>query len=469
MPIRSGNPLAAALAQSNDIQTGLANVFAPFSPINTMQAGLLKAQTDLASTKAQVERDELAAKQPLYAAQTQNQLSQVTEHNSAASLNNAQRDKVSLDMQIRTGQWAAQKRTAANLEGIGVDPARAALTQDALISAQDSSAKQVAGAITELAQLAPFTGKPGDQVFPGVGDRQFPKAAPQPPQSVPFLPQVQPVTPFSSATGAFSSIIPQMPQEAAAPKPLLGPTGDLTAVPTAPAPQANAGYTVGSNGAISIPVAKSVTSNPTLLKLADEASSLGNSSYGVYREAQRLNNPESLKKAVNPLGDGMLGNALDWMQQSSTDPGVQDRLAFKNFKVNDWLTKSSKLKGAITEAEGAQLRSGQPGSQASAEVKSNWLNNVGYYAKMEADWQAANQEALQTGTARPIPTRWKEDYIQQNPPPALAGVGADKPTAPASGASASDELVPVIDPTGNPGRVLRSKLPEALKRGFKQK
>lgn len=387
--------------------------------------------------KLGLERQETTAKLPVFAAQANNQNAEAAEHNAKARQNDLVGQSLQRQMQAQNGLGDAVSAA------YGVNPAVGKAIQQVAIASNDSNSKQIGDMISNLGRLNPQTANPGESVFWAPGDWRMPQPPAQ--QGGSLVPQSQ--VPFSQGGGMGGQ----------------APVGLGTAIQ-----QGQSGpVTVGN--VTTVPGNKGTTSNPTLLKLADEASNLGNSAYGVYRESQRLNNPESLANSVNPLGDGMLGNALDFVQQAMGSTSAQDRLAFKNFKVNDFLTKAAPMKGSLTEMEGAILRSGQPGSNAAQEVKSNWLQNVGYYAKLESDWQAANQEALQAGQPRPIPNRWKADYMAQNPPPEMAFKGSKPSGASAAASGASSELVAVTSPDGKPYKIPASNLEAALARGFKKR
>lgn len=89
--------------------------------------------------------------------------------------------------------------------------------------------------------------------------------------------------------------------------------------------------------------------------------------------------------------------------------------------ILDWLTKSTLLKGAITERETAQLRASQPPAYASAENKKQWLEALAWASEREALWNNIRAESAKSGTMTPNVLEWSAQYETQNPRPALLG------------------------------------------------
>lgn len=83
MPIRS-NPLAA-INQSQSIADAITNVGQTFSPVNTMQMGLLQAKQREIDAKIANDATELKLKTPVYAGQAANQQAQAGMHDQQAS------------------------------------------------------------------------------------------------------------------------------------------------------------------------------------------------------------------------------------------------------------------------------------------------------------------------------------------------------------------------------------------------
>ena len=481
MPIRSGNPLAAAFAQSNDIQQGLGNLFAPFSPVNTMQAGLLKAQTDLAQTKADIERKQFGLeeqKQPYtlnvlsaHAAAEQARAKQELAH---GGLYEAQTQQI-------TRQWDAQKQLPKLATAVGMTPDEGSLFGAIVQSSGDSNANNIASALNAVGRRNVEKGAQGEQLFFAPGDPRVPKAAPQPQQSVPFLPQVQPVTPFSSANGAFSSIIPQLPQEAVASKPLIGPSGDLTAAPQAPiqpAVQANPGYTVSGN-TVSVGGNPGKTMTP-LNKAKDEYWGKAIGEYQAKGTAAEV--AANLAKIDNTIGK--LKNDKTLTGVSGITTGMIPDPINRGIGNNDAVDARESMESAVSDTLRATLGAAFTEKEGTRTLKlafnpmASPAENI-RRAKLTRDLLASKTKIMEDATEYAdthngsmegfkAPSVGSHKDFNDELEAAIKS-GKSELAAPASGAGASDDLVPVIDPNGKSGRVLRSKLPEALKRGFKQK
>lgn len=184
-------------------------------------------------------------------------------------------------------------------------------------------------------------------------------------------------------------------------------------------------------GVVSVPMGREpMGTKSQTFKSFQQFSEDAQTAQGLADRAAALSRPEILQASVNPVASiPGVGAAYDWIQQSSGDPRAQAKIALRDFMVKDWLQKSTLLKGAITERETTMLRASQPGENAAPNIKKNFLDNVGYYARMEAAWNEANARALQNQQPQPIPSEWKAAYAAQNPPPAMPGVFEGKQDA----------------------------------------
>jgi hypothetical protein len=90
---------------------------------------------------------------------------------------------------------------------------------------------------------------------------------------------------------------------------------------------------------------------------------------------------------------------------------------FQSILTGDWLNKSTVLKGAITEREGAELRKDQPSLGASPEAIKMWLEKVGYLSQMDAEFNQLNLKRIEAGMPPIGSLEFKFAYASKVPAP----------------------------------------------------
>lgn len=112
---------------------------------------------------------------------------------------------------------------------------------------------------------------------------------------------------------------------------------------------------------------------------------------------------ESVSKRLIGMNDGNRSNLINQYQTILT---------------GDWLSKSGLLKGAITEAEGRELRKDQPGLGDNPDAIKGWLERVAYVSQMRAEHDSLNQQRTEQGLPPVNSLDFKRAYAAQVPPPA---------------------------------------------------
>jgi hypothetical protein len=269
-----------------------------------------------------------------------------------------------------------------------------------------------------------------------------------------------------------------------APLPASDPNGFTSPAPAAPAPQAQAP---------AAPAAPSVAdafggSNPQ--QQAQRPRSVGNAVVlPQNQKGQQWGTASSRAKSADKYGEAadiagsvaakanglidsagqlhMSGGGIPGVEQVakfmiSADPKQAGRAdlinQFQSILTGDWLNKSTVLKGAITEREGAELRKDQPSLGASSEAIKRWLEKVGYLSQMDAEFNQFNMKRAESGLPPIGALEFKSAYASKIPPPKnlkLSYASATKggeiqqaispQTAPAQASSGAPAVGSVID------------------------
>jgi hypothetical protein len=159
-------------------------------------------------------------------------------------------------------------------------------------------------------------------------------------------------------------------------------------------------------------------------KYTDAASVAGDlqaTAEGLANRSKNLHISMGGIPVLEGLQTAIIGRNPQKAQQSS------DLGTFQELLTRNWLDKSSILKGAITEREGAELRKGQPTVGDSPEKIQMWLGKVGWFAGMKAQMDNINAQRTAAGQAPVDPISFKQYYVSKVPPPQGVFVEYAKP------------------------------------------
>jgi hypothetical protein len=271
-----------------------------------------------------------------------------------------------------------------------------------------------------------------------------------------------------------------------APLPASDPNGFTSPAPAAPAPQAQTQAPVA-------PAAPSVAdafSAPSLQQQAQRPRSVGNAvvlpqnqkgqQWGTAssraKSADKYGEAADIAGSVAAKANGLIDSASQLHMSGGGIPGVEQVAKFmisadpkqagradlinqfQSILTGDWLNKSTVLKGAITEREGAELRKDQPSLGASSEAIKSWLEKVGYLSQMDAEFNQFNMKRSESGLPPIGALEFKSAYASKIPPPKnlkLSYASATKggeiqqaispQTAPAQPASGAPAVGTVVD------------------------
>jgi hypothetical protein len=216
------------------------------------------------------------------------------------------------------------------------------------------------------------------------------------------------------------------PMPTGSPTPALNPNGLTSANPAqsgaAPVSVANAFPASRTGASVSLPgkggSAASWGTASSSAKDAKEYSGNSDRESDVAAKAQSLLDTGAYKLAHVPGGGIPAVEGLSKFLVSQTDTKKRDALMqLQSLMTSDWLDKSTIMKGALTEAEGAELRKDQPHFGDDPEVIKSWLQRVAYLHDMHSAINNANFDRTVKRQPPVNPMQFKQAYVQAHHPP----------------------------------------------------
>ena len=429
MPIRS-NPLAT-FNQSQSIADAISNVGSIFNPANTMQMGLLQAKQREIDANIANQTREIDAKIPMIGSETTKNLSTADAERARGANYNAQ-TKLSLQ------QFDARNNAASVLAGAGVPtPQAAVLGNFAQASGPNTGSEDFTKSYLQITRPEPVKIGAGETIQYAVGpngERLDPRdarntqgGADQPPQI--RVPEMS--IPYAQGGMGGPAIPPPFSPQPQAVAPAAAPA-QLGSLLTSPRQTPN----IVSNGNGSYTAPMKPQNSGAILTDVGAANDKIMAAQGILRDANSINDPDKLANAkLMPLIGGVQAKVESYLEDPKSADATTTRNTFNRLRTSEWLKNGSLLKGAQSDKEGEALWKGIPEDTSSTAVRKDWLDRVGYHAKIQIDYNNANAQSLKT-TGQPLdPVAWEQAYTQGNPPP---GNSLYAKTGAASGAGATD-------------------------------